>query len=215
MKEQQPTRSALARRDGDAQQTTDALADTVAARFKRLITRKGRSLERVAELSGVEIEELSLIEAGSKAPTIAHLWRIANALGVPFGSLVASKERRGVLVMRNARPRILGSRDGNFLSRPLFPYDCRRPVEFYQITLAPGHVERAEAHASGTKENLVVAKGAIEIVVGKERPERLEEGDAIDFLADVPHSYRNLGSTPALFFLVMSYETAASGESAY
>lgn len=190
----------------------DRLADTVAERFKRLITRKGRSLERVAELSGLDIDELRLIGAGSKSPTIAHLWRIANALGVPFGSLVASKERSGVLVMRNARPRIVGSQDGNFLSRPLFPYDCQRPVEFYEVTLAPGHVERAEAHAPGTKEILVVAKGALEVVVGKENPELLEEGDAIDFLADVPHSYRNVGEAPALIYLVMSYE--GSGEEA-
>jgi hypothetical protein len=42
----------------------------------------------------------------------------------------------------------------------------------------------------------------------------LDEGDAVDFLADVPHSYRNLGVVPAVLYLVMSYEAAASGEGA-
>jgi XRE family transcriptional regulator, regulator of sulfur utilization len=198
--------------DGSGLRISDRLATTVAERLKRLISRKGRSLEKLAELSGIETDELSLIKEGTAAPTISHLWRIANALGVPFGSLVASKERSGVLVIRNSEPRVIGSRDSGLLSRPLFPYDCHRAVEFYQITLALGHVEQAEAHTPGTKENLVVVKGHVEITVGKESPEQLQEGDAIDFLADVPHSYRNLGDTPAIFYLVMSYDSDASLE---
>lgn len=187
------------------------IADTVAQRLKRLITRKGRSIERVAELSGVEVEELKAVESGSKAPNIALLWRIANAFGVPFGSLVAAKERSGVLVMRRANQRLIGSRDGKFLSRPLFPYESGRSVEFYEVTLAPRHVERAEAHPSGAKETLVIAEGSVEITVGRESPERLEKGDAIDFLADVPHSYRNLGDAPAALFLVISYSEPGEG----
>ncbi|MBG0809713.1 cupin domain-containing protein [Methylosinus sp. H3A] len=194
-------------------ESSERLAETVARRLERLITRKGRTLERVAELSGVDIEDLRSIVAGSKAPTIAHLWRVANAIGVPFGSLVASQERSGVLVMRKTSPRVIGSQDGNFLSRPLFPYDSARSVEFYEVTIAPLHIERAEAHAPGAKETLVVSQGEVEIVAGREPPVRLEAGDAVDFLADVPHSYRNLGEAPATFFLVISYAGVETGES--
>jgi XRE family transcriptional regulator, regulator of sulfur utilization len=163
--------------------TPDQLAATVAERLKRLIAGKGRSFERLAERSGIDSDELSRIEAGVAAPTLGHLWRIANALGVPFGSLVASKERRGVLVIRKNEPQIIGSADRHFLSRPLFPFDSQRPVEFYHV-------------------------------VGKEPAVQLDEGDAVDFLADVPHSYRNLGVVPAVLYLVMSYEAAGSGEGA-
>jgi transcriptional regulator with XRE-family HTH domain len=193
----------------------DQLAATVAERLKRLIAGKGLSFERLAELSGVDSDELSRIEAGVAAPTLGHLWRIANALGVPFGSLVASKERRGVLVIRKNEPQIVVSADRNFLSRPLFPYDSQRPVEFYHVVIGPSHTERAEAHAPGTKENIVVAQGSVEIIVGKEPAVQLDEGDAVDFLADVPHSYRNLGVVPAVLYLVMSYDAAASGEGSW
>jgi transcriptional regulator with XRE-family HTH domain len=192
----------------------DQLATTVADRLKRLIAGKGRSFERLAELSGIDSNELLRIEAGVAAPTLGHLWRIANALGVPFGSLVASKERRGVLVIRKNEPQIVGSADRNFLSRPLFPYDSQRPVEFYHVVIGPSHTERAEAHAPGTKENIVVAQGSVEIIVGKEAPVQLDEGDAVDFLADVPHSYRNLGVVPAVLYLVMSYEAPTSSDCA-
>ena len=75
--------------------------------------------------------------------------------------------------------------------------------------IGANRIERAEAHAPGTKENIVVAKGSVEIIVGKEPAVQLDEGDAIDFLADVPHSYRNLGVVPAVLYLVMSYELFA------
>jgi XRE family transcriptional regulator, regulator of sulfur utilization len=183
-----------------------ALAALVADRLKQLIARKGRSFERLAQLSGIDPSELLRIEAGAVTPTINHLWRIANALGIPFGRLVASPGRRDVLVLRNDRRGAVTSQDGKFSTRPLFPYDRSRKAEFYEVILAANHCQHVEAHAPGTKENLVVAKGALEVVVGREAPQILHEGDAIDFLADVPHLYRNLGATPAILYLVMSYE---------
>jgi transcriptional regulator with XRE-family HTH domain len=184
----------------------NAVAATVADRLKKLIAKKGRSFERLAELSGIDPKELLGIERGAITPTINHLWRIANALGIPFGSLVASKGPRDVLVIRNNRRHSVTSHDGNFQTRPLFPYSGQRAAEFYEIVLAPHHRQTVEAHAPGTKENLVVAKGSVEVSVGREAPHILGEGDAIDFLADIPHSYRNLGSAPATIYLVMSYE---------
>ncbi|ARN82812.1 helix-turn-helix domain-containing protein [Methylocystis bryophila] len=183
----------------------------VAERLQRLINRKGRSYEKIADLSGLDVAELRRIGHGEEAPTIAHLWRIANALGVPFGSLIASKESSGLLVMRKIETPALRSGDGGFVSRALYPYDSQRPIEFYHVTIGASHIERSEAHPPGTKETLVVARGSIEVIVGREAPVQLDEGDAVDFLADAPHSYRNLGVVPAIVYLVMSYETLTGG----
>ena len=185
---------------------SERLGAIVAERLKRLINRKGRTYEQIADLSGIGVAELRRIGSGQEAPTIAHLWRIANALGAPFGSLIASKESSSLIVIRRAETPEMRSSDGGFVSRALYPYDSQRPVEFYHVTIGPSHIERAEAHPPGTRETLVVAKGSIEVVVGREPPVQLDEGDAVDFLADVPHSYRNLGVVPAAIYLVMSYE---------
>ena len=197
---------------GSRKPVADKLAMTVAERLKRLIARRGASSKRLAELSGIDASELSRIESGEEAPTIGHLWRIANALGVPFGSLVASNERQGVFVIRKNNAQRISSSGGAFFSRALYPYDSRRPVEFYNVVIGPSHLERAEAHAPGTKESIIVAQGSVEIVVGREAPVQLDEGDAVDFLADVPHSYRNLGVQPAILYLVMSYEAATPSD---
>ncbi len=200
--------------DGRRHRPTEKLGAIVAERLQRLINRKGRSYEKVAALSGLEVVELRRIGSGEEPPTIAHLWRIADALGVPFGSLVAAEQSSSLLVIRKNEAQPVRSGDGGFVSRALYPYDSRRPVEFYHVTIGPSHIERSEAHASGTKETLVVVKGAIEVVVGGAPPVQLDEGDAVDFLADAPHSYRNLGVVPAAIYLVMSYETpgGADGE---
>jgi quercetin dioxygenase-like cupin family protein len=151
---------------------------------------------------------LGQIETGKSVPTISLLWKVANALGVPFANLIAAQESQGTVVLPLDRAKVLSSSDGQFTSRALFPYDSERRVEFYELRLAPHHRENAEAHAPGTRENLVVAAGAVEIAVGRDRPHTLAEGDAMLFEADVPHSYRNLGASEAVLYLVMTYVEA-------
>ncbi len=182
-----------------------ALAATVGRNLRRLRTRRGHSLERLAKLSGVSRAMLGQIELGRSVPTISLLWRVATALEVPFATLTASQEARGTVVLRQERAKLLGSSDGRFTSRALFPFDGERKVEFYELRLAGRHTEEAEAHASGTVENLIVAQGSVQISIGNEPAQTLGEGDAILFEADVPHAYRNLGTTEAVLYLVMTY----------
>ncbi len=148
---------------------------------------------------------LGQIETGKSVPTIGILWKIAIALRVPFASLIAAEDAHARwCCAARARSCCRPIRD-SLPSRALFPFDSERQVEFYEIRLAPLHREDADAHAPGTRENLVVARGAVEVISGSERPVTLKEGDAILFEADVPHSYRNLGTEEAILFLVMTY----------
>ena len=103
-----------------------------------------------------------------------------------------------------ARAWSLSAQDGAVVSRALFPLSGPRPTEFYELCLAPGVEERADAHAPGTVENLVVNRGCVEVTV-EGAAHRLEAGDAIQVQADVPHVYRNPGEGEALAYLVMTY----------
>jgi quercetin dioxygenase-like cupin family protein len=147
---------------------------------------------------------LGQVELGQSAPTINVLWKMARALDVPFSALITSSATSGAKVMRSEAAKRLMSSDGSFQSRALFPFDEPRRVEFYELKLSPKGVEKAEAHAPGTTENLVVAKGAVQIVAGAET-HQLEQGDAILFEADQPHVYRNVGAGEAVLYLVMTY----------
>jgi len=147
---------------------------------------------------------LGQIELGQSTPTINVLWKIARALGVPFSALISDRSAARTTVMPASRAKVLTSHDGGFSSRALFPRDEARTVEFYELRLAGGAVEEADAHPPGTVENLVVSAGAVELAVGDD-VFPLDTGDAILFEADVPHEYRNRGDVPAVMYLVMTY----------
>ena len=182
----------------------DGLGATVAANIRRLRLQQGLSLERLASLSGVGTAVLQAIEQDSAVPAIEAVWKVAKVLGVPFSSILSDSQGAGTAVLRRAESAVLASQDGRFTSRALFPFHGERQVEFYELRLAPGTLETAEAHAPGTTENIVVVRGPVEIVTA-DGPHRLEEGDAILFEADSPHAYRNPGEAEAVLHLVMAY----------
>lgn len=183
----------------------------VGRNLRRLRTKRGHSLERLAKLSGVSRAMLGQIETAKSVPSISVLWKIAHALQVPFATLMATAEASGPVLLKKENAKILESSDGKFSSRALFPFDEERRVEFYELKILPFHTEEAEPHAAGTCENLFVAKGVIEIALKNEAAHVLREGDAILFKADVHHHYRNLGNTEAVLYLVMTYAEKIKG----
>jgi transcriptional regulator with XRE-family HTH domain len=182
----------------------DDLAPVVGANLRRLRVRRGLSLERLAQASGVSRAMLGQIELGQSAPTINVLWKISRALDVTFSALISQRSGGATNVLRAHEAKRLTSHDGAFVSRALFPFDQPRRVEFYELRLAAGSREEAEPHPAGTVENLIVSAGTVDILVGKES-HRLDTGDAIVFEADVSHVYANPGRAEAVMYLVMTY----------
>ncbi len=184
--------------------TSDQLAGIIAENIRSFRLRHGLSVEALARLSGADQTTLQEIESSRGRPNIATLWTIAKALDVPFSSLLSRGSSGGTAVIRRTDSKPLASRDGRFTSRALFPLEGERQAEFYELRLAPGTDEEAGAHAVGTTENILVGRGTVEIVTG-DGEYRLEEGDSIQFDADVPHAYRNVGADEAVLYLVMTY----------
>ncbi|MBP2302017.1 helix-turn-helix domain-containing protein [Azospirillum picis] len=176
----------------------------IAENLRNFRRRQGLSVEGLAQLSGTQAATLAAIEGGLHTPDIATLWTVAKALDLSFSSLLSSGGDVGTTVIRRSESRSLTSSDGRFASRALFPFRGERQVEFYELRLAPGADIAAEGHPLGTVENILVGRGAVTIATG-DGTHRLEEGDAILFEADSPHSYRNDGDGEAVLFLVMSY----------
>jgi transcriptional regulator with XRE-family HTH domain len=186
--------------------TEQDLTLVIAARLRAKTRQDGVTLEKLAEFTSVEPELLSAVANGQRAPSIDVLWKIANALGVPFGSLIATPRRGGAALIRKTDANVLASSGGRFRSRALTAFGLKPLVEIYELTIAPGHLEQSQAHAPGTSENILVVSGELEIVSGREPAYRLQPGDAIHFDADVPHSYRNVGAEEIVAHLVLAYE---------
>ncbi|HEX8144399.1 MAG TPA: XRE family transcriptional regulator [Pyrinomonadaceae bacterium] len=171
----------------------------------RLRKQRGLSLERLATLAGVSRAMLGQVEAGESAPTISFLWKVARGLDVRFADLLGEEAAGDVVVLPSDTSKVLRSGDGGFESRALFPFDKHRRAEFYALRMRGGHVERADPHAEGTYENLVVHSGRLRLTVGAEEAVELRAGDSVFFRADVPHLYENPGTRDTILYLVMTY----------
>ena len=176
----------------------------VGTNLRDLRAERALSLDVLARTAGVSRQLLGQIELGRTVPSIGVVWKLAQVLGVPFSRLLLTEARAGTHVMRRASGKRLMSADGRFSSRALFPFGGSRRVEFYELWLAAHSTDEADAHQPGTRENLVVAEGRLELRVGNQ-DYVLEKGDAVDFLADVPHVYKNSDSTECVMHLVMTY----------
>jgi rhodanese-related sulfurtransferase/transcriptional regulator with XRE-family HTH domain len=181
----------------------------VGANLRELRTQRQLSLDTLARLTGLSRTLLGQIELGKAAPSVSVVWRIARAFDVPFSALLVTSERVETSILRRAQAKRLVSPDGRFSSRALFSPGEKTDVEFYELYLAAHSREDALPHQPGTRENLIVTAGRLELEVSGERFE-LGKGDAILFTADVPHSYANPGHEECWMYLVMTYASRAT-----
>lgn len=180
------------------------LDSVIAANLRELRTQRSLSLDATARLTGLSRSLLGQIELGQNTPSLGVVWKIARAFEVPFASLLAAQQQVTTAVLRADKAKRLISADGRFSSRALFPFGESNKVEFYELWLKGHGREEAEAHAPGTRENLVVTSGKLVVEFSGTRHE-LAKGDAIVFGADVPHVYFNPASEDCWMHLVMTY----------
>lgn len=181
-----------------------ALDAVVGRNMKELRAQRGLTLDQLARTTGISRTVLGQIELGKAPSSVSVVWRIAQAFGVHFSALLATAERQENTVLRVAEAKRLVGPDGRFSSRALYPFSEKPQAEFYELYLGPHSREDAQAHAPGTRENLIVTSGKLELTCGGEKWE-LNKGDAIVFTADKPHSYVNPSGQECWMYLVMTY----------
>lgn len=165
---------------------------------------RGMSLAELAERSEVSKAMLNQIEMGKSSPTIALGWKIANGLGVPFGALLGEPMPGDFVVQRREQTQVLYSEGRALRSRALFPSGDPRVAEMYELSLDPGAEERASAHIPGTREQIVVIEGQLQVESAGSQA-ILSVGDVLFFCADRPHRYFNPGKETMRCMLVMLY----------
>ncbi|MFC4931650.1 helix-turn-helix domain-containing protein [Massilia sp. GCM10023247] len=184
--------------------TTNNAPPEVGATLQRLRLARGLTLEDLSRIAGVSKSMLSQIEREKANPTIAITWRLANALGVQIGELLAS-ETREVEAIRvldaHETPTLPGTHAGYTL-RILGPMELAGQYEWYELTLAPGGALASQAHDPGTREHLTVLNGSLEVEVGLEK-RKVKAGGTARYSADQDHVLRNAGKTEAKALLVV------------
>ena len=163
------------------------------------------SLDALSRKAGVSKSMLSQIERGQANPTVAVVWRLANALDVDIGELLggapAANEATIDLLAAHAAPAIR-SPDGLCELRILGPIGLAGQFEWYALAVQPGGALQSQAHEPGTQEHLSTMGGTLEIQTG-DQVQRIKTGETARYPADRPHCIRNTGKTPASAWLVV------------
>ena len=181
------------------------VGDTLAAMRQA----RALSLDELSRMAGVSKSMLSQIERAQANPTVAVVWRLANALGVGMADLLGNAPPPAApaiaLVPVHATPS-LRNPDGSSELRILGPVELAGQFEWYELKLQPGGVLESQAHEPGTREHLTVTTGAIEVTTGPAgamQAQRVKAGETVRYAVDVPHAIKNTGKTAATAWLVV------------
>ncbi|MEM8631688.1 MAG: XRE family transcriptional regulator [Pseudomonadota bacterium] len=170
--------------------TRDDIMEVLAQNLKAVRTEKGLSLDAVAKLSGVSRSMVSQIERGTSSPTVATLWNLTQALGVDFAGIIDAQSARPQIEILKAdeAPTIAGHGQGCSI-RILSPPETVGKHEVYELAFEKGGALESDPHDGGTREQLTVLSGTIEVTSGEES-EMLGAGDTARYAADAPHAIR-------------------------
>jgi transcriptional regulator with XRE-family HTH domain len=159
------------------------------------------TLDDLAARSGVSKGMLSQVEQARTNPSVATICRLATALGVSIASLVEAPEGPSARVVRAEEAVTLwtgGHQDS--WARLLVGSGTSQQVELWDVRMVAGDGYASEAHPSGTRELLLVIEGELTLELDGD-PHQVGAGDAIAFVADRPHAYRNRGTAPLRYSL--------------
>jgi DNA-binding transcriptional MerR regulator/quercetin dioxygenase-like cupin family protein len=157
-------------------------------RFRRMRTRRGLSLAKVAKATGVSIGFLSALERGQMRSSIATLRRIARFYRTNILSLFETAGDNPRLV-RPAQRKILEATP-----------DVRMELLAWGNTVMEPHLFRVkpgggsgESYSHEGEEFLHVLRGDFELWLSSGEHYRLKPGDSLYFESSIPHRWKNPG----------------------
>jgi XRE family transcriptional regulator, regulator of sulfur utilization len=179
--------------DAGAQVISGQLGKTV----QRLRKAYNLSLSELSEQSGVAKSIISQIERNETNPTLATIWRLAEALDVSIERVLQAAEDEPFLEKSTrADTPILVSDDGKCRLAIIGWIKTVEWLQWYDFSADPGGALESDAHQRGSVECLSVLEGEIEVEVAGVT-ERAGAGETLRYRCDRPHVIRNVSEKPA------------------
>jgi len=173
----------------------------VGARLRMLRAGAGLSIRALAEMSGLNVNTLSLIENGKTSPSVSTLQQLAGALGMPVTEFFVTEmgDKTVVFQKDSGRPKALfehgtmedlGAGMSRFGAEPLI------------VTLEAGADSGQNPIVHTGREFVYCLSGRVSYTVDSETY-ALETGDSLFFEAYLPHRWKNVDTTPSRVLLVL------------
>jgi transcriptional regulator with XRE-family HTH domain len=173
----------------------------VGQRLRALRSERGLSIRALAELSGLNVNTLSLIENGKTSPSVSTLQQLAHGLEVPITAFFETQDSGKRIVYQRAGQRPRAAFACGMLE-DLGAGIALRELEPLIVTLEPGS-DSGETPIVHTGLELVYClEGQINYQIENETFE-LVPGDSLLFEARLPHGWQNPSAEPARALLAL------------
>ena len=177
--------------------------ETISQNLKKLRQERNLTLDDLARLSGVSKGMLSEIERCKKSPTISVLEKICQGINIPLAQLTYTKTPQVSLASQDTIKHY--SAWQGFELFVLFEFDPDKKFEIFRHVIAPQAERLSDSHEAGIREYIVCTKGNFGLQVG-DVSYILQEGEAIQFLANCKHRYFNPTDTEANIIMLLYHE---------
>lgn len=193
---------------GDGVEDPVAAGIAAAVRAQRLAA--GLSMRALAARAGMSQPFLSNLENSRAMPSIATLYKIANALGVSPRDFLPQEGAAQVSLVRAGEGATapVGDEDGTAMSRVVAGAPGRM-IEARTYDVAPG-AGLGDWFEHEGEDLLVVLEGELLVELADGRRHELGAGDVLWHMSTIPHRWSSRG-TAATRLLLVNARAAASG----
>jgi transcriptional regulator with XRE-family HTH domain len=181
--------------------TTKPTELIVGLKIRELRNRRDYSLRKLSELSGLNINTLSLIENGKSSPSVGTLQQLSQALNVPITAFFESEPVSKRVVFTSAEKRPLAT-FGRTQMQNLGKDLTDSAVQPFVVTLEPGTGSGDRVIFHTGHEFVYCLKGSIHYYIEK-REYILRPGDSLVFEANLLHCWQNNDSETAQILLIL------------
>ena len=173
----------------------------VGRNLRDLRTKRGLSLRALAELSGLNVNTLSLVENGKSSPSVGTLQQLAQALDVPITNFFESEQVEKRVVFTQASERPLAS-FGRTQMQNLGKDLAGKVVQPFVVTLQPGMGSGDRMIVHTGHEFVYCLEGNLYYSIDQEEY-ILNPGDSILFEAHLPHCWENKSLEVSTILLIL------------
>ncbi|MFJ8244374.1 helix-turn-helix domain-containing protein [Peribacillus asahii] len=178
------------------------IQEVIANNLAQMRKKRGLSLDRVAELTGVSKAMLAQIENGKSNPTVTTLWKIANGLQVSFSAFLKETDKPQIEKININQLNPLIDDNGNYLVYSIFPFHPEKKFEIFTVDLKPGFRHISEKHIG--EEYVLLQQGILTLEIQGEKFV-LNTDETIKFNANTEHIYINSSDKLARFYIIIFY----------
>jgi transcriptional regulator with XRE-family HTH domain len=174
---------------------------SVGRRLREIRTFRGLSLKSLAEMSGLNINTLSLIENAHTSPSVGTLQQLAQSLQVPITDFFATDNGSKELIYQKhgQRPRVSFEKSAMEDLAAGLPHFGAEPLI---VTLNPGADSGKNPIVHTGREFVYCIDGHVIYTVNSQKY-LLDPGDSLVFEAYLPHQWKNSDPAPSHILLVL------------